>query len=133
TPCATGNVVTSTMRKRRRLMMFPVLLVNVRRMSSVPKVELFGGSVAVSRNALGGWSKPLQPSSLDDVRLGVPSRTTGDDRFSGPGRPSRWPAPALVPWVSMKKKSAALLSVSTSAVVATPGVVWDKAIVGQLP
>ena len=41
----------------------------------------------------------------------------GELRFSGPGAPSRWPAPALVPLVSTNIKSAALLSVSCSCVV----------------
>ncbi len=39
-------------------------------------------------------------------------RWMGDERFSGPGAPRRWPAPALVPLVSTKMKSAALLFVS---------------------
>src|SRR5262245_7800572 len=42
-PDGAGNVVKSMTLKRSRVTFPPVLFVNVRRMSSVPNVELFGG------------------------------------------------------------------------------------------
>src|SRR6476659_2976423 len=53
-PLGAGNVVTSTTRQRRRVTFPPVLLVTVRRISSVPKVELLGGSEVKSRTRFGG-------------------------------------------------------------------------------
>src|SRR4030095_17161483 len=44
-PDGAGNVVISTTLKRNRVTFPPVLFTTVRRTSSVPKVELFGGSV----------------------------------------------------------------------------------------
>ena len=44
----------SIMRNRKRVIAAPVLFVNVRRISIVPKVELFAGSDVKSRTRLGG-------------------------------------------------------------------------------
>src|SRR3954465_12061914 len=44
-PEGAGNVETSMIRKRRRVTLPPVLLTIVRRMSSVPNVELLAGSL----------------------------------------------------------------------------------------
>lgn len=44
-----GKVEMSRIRKRRRVMFVSVLLVNVRRIETVPNVELFGGSLVKSR------------------------------------------------------------------------------------
>ena len=57
----------------------------------------------------------------------------GELRFSGPGAPSRWPAPALVPLVSTKMKSLALLLVSCRRDVVGPGVVWMSDTLLQFP
>ncbi len=43
-PDGAGKVVISMTLKRNRVTLPPVLFVNVRRISSVPKVELLGGS-----------------------------------------------------------------------------------------
>src|SRR5262245_8139606 len=53
-PLGAGKVVMSITRHRRRVTFPPVLLVTVLRMSSVPKVELFGGSEVKSRTRFGG-------------------------------------------------------------------------------
>src|SRR5688572_27361718 len=53
-PEGAGKVVKSVMRQRRRVTFPPVLLVTVRRMSRVPKVELFAGSEVKSRTRFGG-------------------------------------------------------------------------------
>src|ERR1041384_1744785 len=104
------------MRKRRRVTAAPVLLVTLRRMESVPKVELLAGSLVVSRwraQAL-GWRPlgtplistgplPGQPGSMR-LPLTVELRWTGLDRFSGPGAPRFCPAPAGVPLVSAYRK-----------------------------
>src|SRR5215207_9609782 len=79
-------------------------------MSSVPKVELFAGSEVKSRTRLGGDEPATHGSSKAMGNEAL--RWMGDERFSGPGAPRRWPAPALVPLVSTKMKSAALLFVS---------------------
>src|SRR5262247_2180015 len=52
-PLGAGNVVRSTIRKRRRVTLPPVLLMIDLRMSKVPKVELLGGSEVKSRTRLG--------------------------------------------------------------------------------
>src|ERR1043165_5722161 len=108
------------MRKRKRVTIAPVLLVNLRRIESVPKVELLPGSVFVSRwraQALGckpfgtpfTSTDPL-PEQPGSIRPGliVELRWTGLDRFSGPGAPSRWPAAVDVAFVSTNRKSLAL-------------------------
>ena len=48
-----GKVVSPTTRKRNRSIFAPVLFVNVRRIESVPKVELFAGSLVKSRTTFG--------------------------------------------------------------------------------
>src|SRR2546423_1571521 len=102
TPEMDGKVVISTMRKRSRVISAPVLLVKVVRTSTVPKVELLGGSMVGSRTKFGGASAAAHESSSE--MLAEPSSTPGPERFCGPGAPSRWPAPALVPLVSTKMK-----------------------------
>ena len=57
----------------------------------------------------------------------------GELRFSGPGAPSRWPAPALMPLASTNMKSLALLLVSCTCVVVGPGVVWISDTLLQFP
>src|SRR5262245_23489972 len=61
-PDGAGNVVRSMTRKRRRVTLPPVLFVIVRRMSSVPNVELFGGSLVKSRTRLGGAAEATHVS-----------------------------------------------------------------------
>src|SRR5215471_14138327 len=118
-PDAAGNVSRSMIRKRSRVTLPPVLFVNVRRMSSVPNVELFAGSLVKSRTRLGGLPDATHVSRSTPGMLLL--RSTGDARFSGPGAPRRWPAPAEVPLVSTKMKSTALLSVSFGVeIVHTP-------------
>src|SRR5829696_934004 len=112
-------------RNRSRVTGDPVLFVTVFRMSSVPKVELFAGSEVKSRMRFGGLELPTAGSRLPPAIWLL--RWTGLDRFSGPGAPSRWPAPALVPLVSTKMKSGALLPVSMGKppVGQAPSVVID--------
>src|SRR5262245_28737440 len=62
-PEGAGNVVTSTILKRRRVTFPPVLLTTERRMSRVPKVELLGGSEVKSRTRFGGDAAATQISS----------------------------------------------------------------------
>src|SRR5215471_12328916 len=106
-PEGAGNVVRSMIRKRSRVTFPPVPLVNVRRMSRMPNVL---GPMDTSRTRLG--------AALDETHVSrsaaviVLLRRSGDERFWGPGAPRRCPAPAEVPLVSTKTKSAALLSVS---------------------
>src|SRR4030095_813899 len=98
-------------RKRKRVTLPPVLFTNRRRMDSVPKVELFAGSEVKSRTRFGG----LEPATVASRKLTAkrPLRLIGPERFSGPGEPSRCPAPADVPLVSTKMKLVALVSVSS--------------------
>ena len=86
-PLGAGNVVRSTTRKRRRVTFPPVLLTTVRRMSNVPNVELFGGSDVMSSTRFGGYAAATQASSKFTAKDAF--RSMGDDRFSGPGAPSR--------------------------------------------
>src|ERR1041384_3328518 len=109
-PLGAGNVVTSITRKRKRVTFPPVLLVTVLRISRVPKVELFGGSDVKSRTRFGGDVFEAQVSRRSALKEAF--RSIGELRFSGPGAPRRWPAPADVPLVSTNTKSAALLFVS---------------------
>jgi hypothetical protein len=53
-PDGAGNVVTSMIRKRKRVTLPPVLFTNRRRIDNVPNVELFAGSLVKSRTAFGG-------------------------------------------------------------------------------
>ena len=97
------------------------VLVNVRRMSSVPNVEFCavarGPRVRRSRSRAHVVRRLV--AALARVELRHRQREAveamGELRFSGPGAPSRWPAPALVPLVSTKMKSLALLLVSCTA------------------
>src|SRR5262245_42391547 len=109
TPAIDGNVLMSTIRNRSRVRLRPVLFFHVRRMSYVPNVELSTGSDVKSRTLFGMASVATQVSSRADARAPPPSLAIGDDRFSGPGAPSRWPAPAFVALVSTKMKSVELL------------------------
>ena len=101
-----------------------MLLVNVNLKSIVPKVELFAGSEVKSRTRLGGLAPLTQGSKAAAEKLAL--RWIGDDKFSGAGAPSRCPAPADVPFVSTKIKSAALLFVSFGVLMGqAPKVVID--------
>src|ERR1044072_9197494 len=62
-PEGTGRVEMSMMRQRRRVTFSPVMFVTVRRMSSVPKVELFVVSLVKLRTRLGGLAGPTHGSS----------------------------------------------------------------------
>ena len=53
-PEGAGKVVRSTTRKRRRVILPPLSFLKVKRRSSVPNVELFGGSLVKSRTMFGG-------------------------------------------------------------------------------
>src|SRR5215831_4250742 len=110
TPDAAGNVVRSMTVKRRRVMLPPVLLVKVRRMSSVPNVELLGASGVVSRTRFGAALATEQVSSRLVAITSL--RSIGDDRLRGLAAPRRCPSPADVPLESTKIKSVALLFVS---------------------
>src|SRR5262245_28137493 len=109
-PDGAGKVVRSITRKRKRVTFPPVLFTNLLRSERVPKVELFGGSLVKSRTRFGGELAATFASTRLTAKLAL--RVIGDERFWGPGAPRRWPAPAEVPLLSTKTKSAALLSVS---------------------
>src|SRR6185369_648003 len=109
-PLGAGKVVRSTTRKRKRVTLPPVLFTTVRRMSNVPNVELLGGSDVKSRTRFGGDAAATQISRRFTAKDAL--RSIGELRFSGPGAPRRWPAPADVALVSTNTKSAALLFVS---------------------
>src|ERR1044072_5447849 len=79
------KVVMLMTRKRRREMGCPVLLVTVRRMSSVPKVAV--GAVVKVRPRFGAEEDETDGSS--SVNAIVELFTMGLARFSGPGAPSR--------------------------------------------
>src|SRR5215218_9752415 len=53
-PDGAGKVEMSMTRKRRRVTLAPVLFVILRRIESLPKVELFAGSEVKSRTRFGG-------------------------------------------------------------------------------
>src|SRR5678816_1461265 len=61
-PLGAGNVVRSTIRKRKRVTFPPVLLTIVRRTSRVPKVELADGLDVKSRTRFGGEAAATQIS-----------------------------------------------------------------------
>jgi hypothetical protein len=115
-----GNVVRLITRKRRLVMFAPVLLVNLRRIESLPNVALFGGSLVKSRPMFGATLSPCNGSIAECVMVAPVSLAL--ERFSGPGAPRRWPAPALTPFVSTKMKSAALSSLSTGKPAPLPEV-----------
>src|SRR5262245_42078675 len=86
-PDGAGNVVRSMIRNRSRVTLPPVLLTTVRRMSNVPKVELFGGSLVKSRTRFGGDAAATHTSNRLTAKLAL--RSIGLDMFSGPGAPNR--------------------------------------------
>src|SRR6185369_5903164 len=86
-PLGAGNVVRSTIRKRKRVTFPPVLFTIVLRTSKVPNVELFGGSEVKSRTRFGGDTAATQMSSRFTAKDAL--RSIGELRFSGPGVPSR--------------------------------------------
>src|SRR2546423_5322701 len=86
-PAGDENVVMSTMRKRSRVTDCPVVFVNLRRMSSVPLVEVAPGPGVKSRTRFGGL--PTAAAGSIKLALIVALRWIGLDRFSGPGAPSR--------------------------------------------
>src|SRR5688500_7316754 len=102
-PDGAGNVVTSMMRKRRRETGAPVLFVIRRRKERVPKVELFAGSHGRTTGFGGAQNAPPSrrrfgaESFETNASMSAPlidaSCEMGDERFSGPGAPRRWPAP----------------------------------------
>ncbi len=99
-PEGAGKVVMSITLNLKRVTAPPVLFKTRRRISSVPNVELLAGSDVKSRTRLGGDAAATvesRNSAAKDVL-----RLIGEARFSGPGAPSLWPAPALVPFVSTK-------------------------------
>src|SRR5438270_628725 len=89
---AVAGSVSATTRKRKRVRLSAVLFVHVRRMSKVPTVELLAGSEVKSRTLFGGASVAAQVSSRKGAIEWEVPRLIGEDRFSGPGAPSRWPA-----------------------------------------
>src|SRR5215831_15945265 len=80
-PGGAGNVVTSMIRNRSCVTAAPVWLTKRRRMSSVPKVELFAGSDVKSRTRFGAADDDTLASSGNAAMLAL--RWIGDDRFSG--------------------------------------------------
>src|SRR5918996_4534300 len=79
-PLGAGNVVRSTTRNRKRVTFPPVLLTIVLRMSSVPKVELFGGLDVKSRTRFGGDAGATQTSKRFTANEAF--RSIGELRFS---------------------------------------------------
>src|SRR5205085_11214433 len=67
------SVVMSTMRKRKAVTGTPVLLVNLRRIESVPKVDLLAGSDVVSRTRahalVGSVEVPAHCGSISDALI----------------------------------------------------------------
>src|SRR3989344_2843355 len=98
-PDGAGNAVRSMILTRSRVRSPPLVLVKVRRTSSVPKVELLAGSLVKSRPELGVVGGATQGSSKAGLTM-LP--ITGLLRLEGDGAPSRCPAPAEVPLVSTK-------------------------------
>src|SRR5678815_4732088 len=68
-PDGAGKVVTSTTRNRSRVTFPPVLFTIERRISSVPKVELFAGSEVKSRTLFGGLAAATHVSRTGEVKL----------------------------------------------------------------
>src|SRR5438105_106215 len=111
-----ARVVMSTTRKRSWVMGAPVLFVNLRRIESVPSVELFGMSGVGSRKRAqaspGSKLVPEQPASTSEA-LTCALRWTGLVKLSGPGAPCVDAVELNVPpVVETKTKSLALLLVS---------------------
>ena len=117
-------MVMSMTRHLSRVTLPPVRFWTFLRISNVPKVELFAGSEVKSLTRFGGEAAVTHGSKLKTAKLAL--RWMGDDRFSGPGAPNRCPAPADVPFVSTKIKSAALLFVSFGVLIGqAPNVVME--------
>ena len=94
-----------------RVTLAPVLFVTLRRMESVPKVELFAGSCVRSRTRFGETEEDFVLSRSDTSM--VESRLIDEVLFSGPGAPSCCVTPEMkVPCVSANLKSAELSLVS---------------------
>ena len=73
----------------------PLAFFHCVRSDSVPNVELFGGSDVKSRTRFGASSTALQPLAFCTSNCDEPSSLIGPLRFSGPGAPRLWLAPAL--------------------------------------
>ena len=91
-PGVDGFVVL-VMRKRSRVTPPPVLFVNLRRKSIVPKVELLTGSEVASRTVLGAEPRATVESRRERPNLAVSGTLQGTGprapvEFSGPGAPS---------------------------------------------
>src|SRR5215213_2506251 len=86
-PEGAGKVVRSMMRQRMRVTLAPVKFVTERRMSSVPKVELFAVSDVNERTRFGGELLTTHGSSGSTPNEAL--RWMGLERFSGPGAPRR--------------------------------------------
>src|SRR5688500_12129084 len=95
-----GIVEMSMTWKRSRVTLPPLLFVSVRRMSNVPNVELFAGSLVWSRTRLGGVAAPTQGSSKAWPKDAL--RWIGEDRFSGEGAPNAGGAPPDAAFVLLK-------------------------------
>ena len=122
-PDGAGKVVMSITLNRNRVIEPPVLFTHLRRMLSVPKVELLAGSLVKSRTRWGEFELATVASSRFTVTVEL--RLIGDDRLSGPGAHNLWPAPAEVPLVSTKMKSARCHRIFRRAYCAKTGV-WDR-------
>src|SRR6185436_6167470 len=96
-PTGAGNVVTSTIRNRRRVTAPPVVLVNLRRSSREPEFPL------PLRTRFG--SAELGTQGATSEAFITEFRCIGLERFSGPGAPSRGPAGVKLAPVSAKTKS----------------------------
>src|SRR3989344_5426105 len=83
-PDGAGNVVRSMILNRSRVRSPPLVLVKVRRTSSVPKVELLAGSLVKSRTELGVVGGATQGSSKAGLTM-LP--ITGLLRLEGDGVP----------------------------------------------
>ena len=103
-PPGTGVESMSTTRKRRRVMLAPVLLTNRRLIDRVPLAP-FGTGVR-SRNRFGTTELALVASSSKVAMVLL--RSIGEARFYGPVAPRCWPAIVGVAAVSAKMKSVAL-------------------------
>src|SRR5438045_5985681 len=87
-PLGGGAVVMSMMRKRRRVTAPAVVLVNLRRIESVPCGPFVTG--VKSRMRFGAAELATQVATSEALTAAL--RWMGLVRFSGPGAPSRCPA-----------------------------------------
>src|SRR5690349_14585987 len=96
-----GNVVTSTMRNRKRVTLAPVVFCTRRLTTSVPKVPLVTGAKVRKRF---GALEELSVLSNSGNSMPPVSRLIGDARFSGPGAPRRCVTPGIdIPCVSANR------------------------------